>query len=147
MEMFRPPLITTFAFIITAQATPIQLCKNLQHRDGTIDTKTGAHQLSTEAIIGVIGVVVALLGIASSLAWSKRRKSRSRFHRTLEGIQIARFHHFEIAKLIRFARIDTLQLSNAWRCFHAIIPNRNMDAHSWQWQTELIARIQLSCTP
>ena len=77
-----------------------------------MDTQTGDHQLSTEAIIGVIGVVVAVLGIASSLAWSKRRKSRSRSRRTSEGIHMSRVVHFQVAELTRFARIGNLKLSD-----------------------------------
>jgi hypothetical protein len=78
-EMFRHSVITCFALIIAIQATAIPSSHtNVYQRDATIDDKTTTHQLSTEAIISIIGVVVAILGIASSLAWSKRRKSRGR---------------------------------------------------------------------
>ena len=111
--MLPSPLTCMFALAMAVRATPTCPYTNPYRRDVTMDTQNGDRQLSTEAIIGVIGVVVALLGIASSLAWSKRGKSRSGSRRTLEGIHMSRFHHFEIAKLIRFARIDTLQLFNA----------------------------------
>jgi glucose uptake protein GlcU len=74
-----------------------------------MDTQTGDHQLSTEAIIGVIGVVVAVLGIASSLAWSKRRKSRSRSRHTSQGMHMLQFRHFEkVNQILFFSRVDTL---------------------------------------
>lgn len=111
--MFLSPLTYMFALAMTVRATPTCPYTNPYRRDVTMDTETGDHQLSTEAIIGVIGVAVALLGIASSLAWSKRGKSRSGPRHTSEGIHMSRFHHFEMAKLIRFARIDTLQLFDA----------------------------------
>jgi len=71
-------LASTFALVATVQAAPSQSHTSLYQEDAaSMDSKPGDKQLSTEAIIGVIGVVVAVLGIASTLAWSKRRKSRS----------------------------------------------------------------------
>lgn len=130
MKMFRPILGTAFVLIVTTQATPIQLCKNLQQRDITTNNKTEAPQLSTEAIIGVVGVVVAVLDIASSLVWSKRRKSRSRSRRTSEGMHMSKSLHFEKFNLICFTRIDTIQPSDVRRCFYAIVPNQYPGAHS-----------------
>ena len=110
--MLRRPLTCMFALAMASRATPILPYTNLYQRDVTMDTQTGDHQLSTEAIIGVIGVVVAVLGIASSLAWSKRRKSRSRSRRTSEGTHMSRVVHFKVAELTRFARIGNLKLSD-----------------------------------
>ena len=78
VQMFLHALASTFTLVVHVQAAPNQSHTSLYQEDtATIDSKRQDKQLSTEAIIGVIGVVVALLGIASSLAWSKRRKSRS----------------------------------------------------------------------
>lgn len=103
--------VITFALVVAVQAIPTRSRTNMDQRN-TIDTKSEAGQLSTEAIIGIVGVVVALLGIASSLAWSKRRKSRSKSRRTSEGIHMSRVVHFQVAELTRFPRIGTLKLSN-----------------------------------
>ena len=41
--------------------------------------KTVKDHISTEAVIGIVGVVVAIMGIVASLAWSRvRRRSRGR---------------------------------------------------------------------
>ena len=93
--MLPHPLIFTFVAVMAIRAAPTLSYKKLDQQDVTTDTHTGDHQLSTEAIIGVVGVVVAVLGIACSLVWSKRRKSRSRSRRTSEGNAVLRFHHFE----------------------------------------------------
>ncbi|RII09104.1 hypothetical protein CUC08_Gglean007505 [Alternaria sp. MG1] len=77
--------VITFALVVAVQAIPTRSRTNMDQRS-TIDTRSEAGHLSTEAIIGIVGVVVALFGIASSLAWSKRRKSRSRSRRTSEEL-------------------------------------------------------------
>jgi hypothetical protein len=128
-EMFRPILAMTLALIAATQATSIPSCSDRQCVR-TVDGESEASQLSTEGIIGIVGVVVALLGIASSLAWSKRRKSRSRSRRTSEGIHMSRFLHFEKVNLICFTRIDTLQPSDVWQCFYAIVSSQYLGAHS-----------------
>jgi hypothetical protein len=111
-KMLRRPLTCMFALAMASRATPILPYTNLYQRNVNMDTQTEDHQLSTEAIIGVVGVVVAVLGIASSLAWSKRRKSRSRSRRTSEGTHMSKVVHFKVAELTRFARIGILKLSD-----------------------------------
>jgi hypothetical protein len=111
MGMFLQSTVITFALVFAVQATPTPSRTNMDQRD-TIDTKSETGQLSTEAIIGIVGVVIALLGIASSLAWSKRRKSRGRSRRNSEGIHMSRVVHFQVAELTGFPRIGTLKLSN-----------------------------------
>lgn len=129
-RMLPHPLTFMFALAMPVQATPILLGKKLHQRDVTTDTHTGDHQLSTEAIISVVGVVVAVLGIASTLVWSKRRKSCSRSRRTSEGIHMSKFLYFEKIDLICSTRIDTLQPSDVWQCFYAVIPSQYLGAHS-----------------
>lgn len=65
------------------QAIPTHSHSSVLWRHTNRDSKIGNNGLSTEAIIGVIGVVVAILGIAFSLAWSKRTKSPGRLGRAL----------------------------------------------------------------
>jgi glucose uptake protein GlcU len=119
-----------FALAMAVRATPIRLEKKLHQRDVTTDTHTGDHQLSTEAIIGVVGVVVAVLGIAFTLVWSKRGKSRSKSRRTSEGIHMSKFLHFEKMDLICSTRTDTLQPLDVRQCFYATIPSQYLGAHS-----------------
>jgi len=70
-------VLTASVTFVTVHAVPTSSSQDTTHQKSAIGTDTRNDRMSTEAIIGIIGVVVAVLGIASSLAWSKRRKSRS----------------------------------------------------------------------
>ena len=71
-------VLTASVTFVTIHAVPTSSSQDTMHQKSAIGTETRNDRMSTEAIIGTIGVVVAVLGIASSLAWSKRRKSRGR---------------------------------------------------------------------
>jgi hypothetical protein len=78
-------------FLITSCARPTSSNQDTMHQKRAIGPRDSYDHMTTEAIIGVVGVVVAALRIVSSLAWSKRRKScgqsRCSFS-TLHGAQI-----------------------------------------------------------
>jgi hypothetical protein len=77
-------LVLSIAFVNTVHALPIFLRPSIWRRNTDSDIKTVKDHMSTEAVIGIIGVVVAIIGIASSLAWSRaRRRSRRRSSRAL----------------------------------------------------------------
>lgn len=72
-------LVSLIALVNTAHAVPVYLRPDVWRRNANGDMKTVDDHMSAEAIIGIIGVLVAIIGIASSLAWSKqRRRSRGR---------------------------------------------------------------------
>ncbi|KAH6870795.1 hypothetical protein BKA58DRAFT_184302 [Alternaria rosae] len=75
--------VLLMAFTPSIQVIPAHSHSNVLRRHTNRDSKIGNDSLSTEAIIGVIGVVVAVLGITSSLAWTKRTESRGRSCRAL----------------------------------------------------------------
>jgi hypothetical protein len=77
-------LVLLIAFVNTLHALPIYLRPSIWRRNTNSDIKTVKDYMSTEAVIGIIGVVVAIIGIASSLAWSRARGgSRGRSSRAL----------------------------------------------------------------
>jgi hypothetical protein len=129
MRMFHH-LITTSALIIAVEATPRPTCTALHQRDATLDTKPEDHQLSTEAIIGVVGVVVAIIGIASTLAWTKRRRHAV----DPVAAQMVRTYCNTTTwkKLTRYLprRNNTLQPSDLQPCHYAITIDQSLDTHN-----------------
>lgn len=72
--VFHIILYTSFIATTYAHAVPTTTTR----RELTGGTEPETQTMSTEAIIGVISVVVAIIGIALTLAWSKRRRSGRR---------------------------------------------------------------------
>jgi hypothetical protein len=77
LSMSSYVVVLSSILVITSYATPTCSDSKLCQRDAN-NNKTRNNGMSTEAVISLIGVVVAMLGIASSLAWSKRRSKSSR---------------------------------------------------------------------
>ena len=76
--MFRSFLAVCIALVAPTQAAPTYPGPNITQRDASTATQLKNHQMSSEAIIGIAGVIVSLLGIAASLVWARRRKLRVR---------------------------------------------------------------------
>jgi hypothetical protein len=72
-------LVLSIVFVNIVHALPVHLRPSIWQRSSNSDMKTVKDNMSTEAVIGIIGVVVAIMGIVASLAWSRvRRRSRGR---------------------------------------------------------------------
>ena len=77
-------LVLSVSLVNTAHASPTNLYLAISRRNSSSDKESVKGHMSVEAVIGIIGVVVAIIGIASSLAWSKQRRwARGRSHRAL----------------------------------------------------------------
>ena len=110
-------LVLSVSLVNTAHASPTNLYLAISRRNSSSDKESVKGHMSVEAVIGIIGVVVAIIGIASSLAWSKQRRwARGRSHRALslsttEGM-LSCYHALDTSrKLTRNPRAD-LPLSN-----------------------------------
>ena len=117
LDMLFYLLVLSIAFVNTVHALPVYLRPSIWRRSSNSDMKTVKDHMSTEAVIGIIGLVVAIMGIVSSLAWSRvRRRSRGRSRPSLslstaEGM-LSCYHALDTSrKLTRNPRAD-LPLSN-----------------------------------
>jgi hypothetical protein len=146
-------LVSLIAFVNTVHAIPIYLRPNLWQRNADSYIKTVNEHMSTEAIIGIIGVVVAIIGIASSLAWSKARgRSRGRSSRALslsttEGM-LSYYHALDTSrKLTRnFTRRSTIIESPFARLpFRLVTTDSSLDAPSGRRRSITTAPAVLLC--
>jgi hypothetical protein len=129
-------LVLSIASVNTVHALPIYLRPSMRRRSANSDIKSVKDHMSTEAVIGIIGVVVAIIGIASSLAWSRARgRSRGRSSRApclsnTEGM-LSCYHALDTSrKLTRnFARRSTIIESPFARLpFRLVTTDSSLDA-------------------
>jgi hypothetical protein len=129
-------LVLSIASVNTVHALPVYLRPSMRRRSANSDIKSVKDHMSTEAVIGIIGVVVAIIGIASSLAWSRARgRSRGRSSRApclsnTEGM-LSCYHALDTSrKLTRnFARRSTIIESPFARLpFRLVTTDSSLDA-------------------
>jgi hypothetical protein len=136
-------LVLSIAFVNTVYALPIYLRPKIWRRNANSDIKTVRDHMSTEAVIGIIGVVVAIIGIASSLAWSRARgRSRGRSSPSLslstaEGMHSCRSAPETSQKLTRYSthRFTTLESNLANLPLYVVTTYSSLDAHSGRRRT------------
>ena len=117
LDMLFYLLVSSIASVNTVHALPSDLRSSMRRRSANSDIETVKDHMSKEAVIGIIGVVVAIIGIALSLAWLRARgRSRGRSSRApclsnTEGM-LSCYHALDTSrKLTRNPRAD-LPLSN-----------------------------------
>jgi hypothetical protein len=146
-------LVLSIAFVNTVHAIPIYLGPSIWRRNANSDIKTVNDHMSMEAIIGIIGVVVAVIGIASSLAWQRARgRSRGRSSRApslsnTEGM-LSCYHAVDTSrKLTRnFTRRSTIIESPFTRIpFRLVTTDSSLDAPSGRRRSITTAPTILLC--
>jgi hypothetical protein len=146
-------LVLSIAFVNTVHALPIYLRLSIWRRNANSDTKTVKDHMSREAVIGIIGVVVAIIGIASSLVWSRARgrshgrPSRALSLSTTEGM-LSYYHVLDTSrKLTRsFTRRSTIIESPFARLpFCLVTTDSSLDAPSGRRRSITTAPAVLLC--
>jgi hypothetical protein len=153
LDMLYYLLVLSIAFVNTVHALPIYLRPTIWWRNVNSDIKTVKDHMSTEAVIGIIGVVVAIIGIASSLAWSRARgRSRGRSSRALslhtaEGM-LSYYHALDTSRKLtqNFTRRSTIIESPFARLpFRLVTTDSSLDAPSGQRRSITTAPAALLC--
>jgi hypothetical protein len=146
-------LVSSIASVNTVHALPSDLRSSMRRRSANSDIETVKDHMSKEAVIGIIGVVVAIIGIALSLAWLRARgRSRGRSSRapslsTTEGM-LSSYHALDTSgKLTRnCTRRSTLIESPFARLpFRLVTTDSSLDAPSGRRRSITTAPAVLLC--